>query len=100
MLFLYVLGFLAAIATAKLLKSSVLKSAAVPFVLELPEYRQPDLAFDRSPPARPLKGLPAAGGNGHPGSFFTGLGPDASSTGPWPFSRTGTQRDRLPRTWN
>jgi len=41
MLSLYVLGFLAAIVTAKLLKSSVLKSAAVPFVLELPEYRRP-----------------------------------------------------------
>jgi ferrous iron transport protein B len=41
MLLLYVLGFLAAIATARLLKSSVLKSAAVPFVLELPEYRRP-----------------------------------------------------------
>ena len=43
MLSLYVLGFLAAIATAKLLKSSVLKSAAVPFMLELPEYRRPTL---------------------------------------------------------
>jgi ferrous iron transport protein B len=41
MLSLYVLGFLAAIATAKILKSSILKSAAVPFVLELPEYRCP-----------------------------------------------------------
>jgi ferrous iron transport protein B len=41
MLSLYVLGFLAAIVTAKLLKSSVLKSAAAPFVLELPEYRWP-----------------------------------------------------------
>jgi ferrous iron transport protein B len=43
MLSLYVLGFLAAIATAKLLKSSILKSAAVPFMLELPEYRRPTL---------------------------------------------------------
>ena len=41
MLSLYVLGFLVAIVTAKLLKSSVLKSAASPFVLELPEYRTP-----------------------------------------------------------
>src|SRR5208337_220520 len=41
MLLLYALGFLAAIATARLLKSSILKSAAVPFVLELPEYRCP-----------------------------------------------------------
>jgi len=43
MLSLYVLGFLVAIATAKLLKSSILKSAAVPFMLELPEYRYPTL---------------------------------------------------------
>jgi ferrous iron transport protein B len=43
MLLLYVLGFLAAIATAKVLKSSVLKSTAAPFVLELPEYRWPTL---------------------------------------------------------
>ena len=41
MMMLYMLGFLVAIATAKILKSSVLKSAAVPFVLELPEYRCP-----------------------------------------------------------
>jgi len=41
MLSLYLLGFLAAIVTAKILKSSVLKSSAAPFVLELPEYRWP-----------------------------------------------------------
>jgi len=41
MLSLYVLGFVAAIATAKILKSSVLRSSAAPFVLELPEYRWP-----------------------------------------------------------
>lgn len=43
MMFLYVMGFLAAVWTAKILKSSVLKSASVPFVLELPEYRWPTL---------------------------------------------------------
>ena len=43
MLFLYVLGFGAAIGTAKLLKSSILQSTAAPFVLELPEYRWPTL---------------------------------------------------------
>jgi ferrous iron transport protein B len=43
MLLLYVLGFVAAIGTAKILKSSVLKSTAAPFVLELPEYRWPTL---------------------------------------------------------
>jgi len=41
MLLLYVLGFAAAIGTAKVLKSSVLKSTPAPFVLELPEYRWP-----------------------------------------------------------
>jgi ferrous iron transport protein B len=40
---LYVLGFLAAIMTARLLKSSVLKSERVPFVLEMPPYRWPTL---------------------------------------------------------
>jgi ferrous iron transport protein B len=44
MLGLYVIGFLAAVLTAKLLKSSVLKSGHTPFVLELPPYRQPKLS--------------------------------------------------------
>src|ERR1700761_111782 len=38
---LYVLGFVAAVLTAKLLKSSILKSERVPFVLEMPPYRWP-----------------------------------------------------------
>jgi ferrous iron transport protein B len=38
---LYLLGFLAAFATARLLKSSILKSEKTPFVLELPPYRWP-----------------------------------------------------------
>jgi ferrous iron transport protein B len=42
MLSLYVLGFLAAVATARLLKSSILKSGRTPFVLELPPYRRPN----------------------------------------------------------
>jgi ferrous iron transport protein B len=41
MLGLYVLGFLAAVTTARLLKSSVLKSHGNPFVMELPTYRWP-----------------------------------------------------------
>ena len=41
MLGLYVVGFLAAVATARLLKSSVLKSHSSPFVMELPTYRWP-----------------------------------------------------------
>jgi len=40
---LYVIGFLAAVVTARLLKSTVLKSARAPFVLEMPPYRWPTL---------------------------------------------------------
>ena len=51
---LYVLGFATAIVTAKVLKSSVLKSERTPFVLEMPPYRMPTLRslgirlYDRS----------------------------------------------------
>jgi len=38
---LYVLGFVAALATARVLKSTILKSDRTPFVLELPPYRWP-----------------------------------------------------------
>ena len=41
MLSLYALGFLAALVTARLLKSSVLKASPTPFILELPQYRWP-----------------------------------------------------------
>jgi ferrous iron transport protein B len=41
MLSLYVLGFLAAMVTARLMNSSVMKASSVPFVLELPQYRWP-----------------------------------------------------------
>jgi ferrous iron transport protein B len=40
---LYVLGFLAAFGTARLLKSSVLKSEGAPFLMEMPPYRWPTL---------------------------------------------------------
>jgi ferrous iron transport protein B len=40
---LYVLGFLAAVVTARMLKSSVLKSVQAPFLLEMPSYRWPTL---------------------------------------------------------
>ena len=43
MLSLYLLGFLAALVTARLLKSSILKAASAPFILELPQYRLPTL---------------------------------------------------------
>ena len=38
---LYLLGFLAAVVTARLLKSSVLKSAQAAFLMEMPSYRWP-----------------------------------------------------------
>jgi ferrous iron transport protein B len=41
MLSLYALGFLAALITAKMLNSSVMKANAAPFILELPQYRWP-----------------------------------------------------------
>jgi ferrous iron transport protein B len=41
MLGLYALGFLAALFTAKLLNSSVMKASSAPFILELPQYRWP-----------------------------------------------------------
>jgi ferrous iron transport protein B len=41
MLSLYALGFLAALVTARMLNSSVMKSVPTPFILELPQYRWP-----------------------------------------------------------
>src|ERR1041384_4714059 len=41
MIGLYVLGFLAAVVTAKVLKSSILRSGRTPFLLEMPSYRWP-----------------------------------------------------------
>ena len=43
MLALYVIGFLAAVGTARLLKSTILKSTRTPFMLEMPPYRWPTL---------------------------------------------------------
>jgi ferrous iron transport protein B len=43
MLGLYLAGFVAAMTTAWLLKSSILKSSDAPFILELPQYRMPTL---------------------------------------------------------
>jgi len=43
MLLLYVLGFAAAVITARLLKSTVLKSQRSSFILEMPPYRLPTL---------------------------------------------------------
>jgi len=41
MMGLYLAGFIAAMTTAFLLKSSILKSSDAPFILELPQYRMP-----------------------------------------------------------
>ncbi len=41
LLSLYILGFLAAVVTARALKSSILKSGRTPFLLEMPSYRWP-----------------------------------------------------------
>jgi ferrous iron transport protein B len=41
MLSLYFIGFLAALVTARLLNSRVMKAANAPFILELPQYRWP-----------------------------------------------------------
>lgn len=43
MIGLYILGFVAAFGTAKLLKSSILRSGRTPFILEMPPYRRPNL---------------------------------------------------------
>jgi len=43
MLGLYALGFLAALVTARMLNSSVMKASPAPFILELPQYRWPTL---------------------------------------------------------
>lgn len=43
MLGLYLAGGVAAFTTARLLKSSILKSSETPFILELPQYRMPTL---------------------------------------------------------
>jgi ferrous iron transport protein B len=54
MIGLYALGFLAAVVTARVLKSSILRSGRTPFVLEMPSYRWPTVQslglrlFDRS----------------------------------------------------
>jgi ferrous iron transport protein B len=43
MIGLYALGFIIAVITARVLKSSVLKSGRTPFLLEMPSYRWPTL---------------------------------------------------------
>ncbi len=44
MLGLYVIGFVMAVLTARLLKSTILKSKDAPFIMEMPPYRWPTMA--------------------------------------------------------
>jgi ferrous iron transport protein B len=44
MLGLYVLGFVMAVLTARVLKSTVLRSKDTPFILEMPPYRRPQVS--------------------------------------------------------
>ena len=57
---LYVLGFLAALFTARILKSSVLKSERNSFVLEMPPYRWPTVQSLGLRLRRSLKGVSPA----------------------------------------
>ena len=76
---LYVLGFLAAIVTARLLKSTVLKSTRSPFMLEMPPYRWPTVTslvlrlIDR------VEGVPAARRHGDSGGGDRPVGAGASA---------------------
>ena len=67
MLWLYVLGFVAALATAWLLKSSILKASSAPFILELPQYRLPTSAFAGAAADGSRQGFREAGGHGDSG---------------------------------
>ena len=73
MLSLYVLGFLAALVTARLLKSSILKASSAPFILELPQYRLADAALDRAAVARPRPRLCAADWDSNSGGYVCAL---------------------------
>ena len=66
MLGLYVLGFVAAVVTARVLKSSILKSGRTPFLLEMPSYRWPTVQSIGLRLLRPLEGVSAARRNGDP----------------------------------
>ena len=79
MLGLYLIGFLAALFTARVLKSSILKSKDVPFLLELPPYRWPTLRSLGHAPLRPLESIRMARRNRNPGGFAAAGSSDQSS---------------------
>ena len=60
MIGLYALGFAVAVATARVLKSSILKSGHTPFLLEMPSYRWPTVQSLGTAAAGPLQGFSAA----------------------------------------
>ncbi len=66
MLGLYLAGFVAAMTTAWLLKSSILKSSETPFILELPQYRMPTLRSLTLRAVGPRADLPAQRRNDYP----------------------------------
>ena len=79
MLGLYVAGFVAAFTTARLLKSSILKSSETPFILELPQYRMPTLHSLGAAPHRSRAHLHDDRRHHHPRRHAGALGARASA---------------------
>ncbi len=83
MLSLYVLGFLAAVLTARLLKSSILRSERTPFVLEMPPYRWPKAIATGAAAAGSVKDFPAPRGHGDPDGRRSVVGVAARASSEW-----------------
>ena len=94
MLALYVLGFLMAVITARLLKASVLKSKNAPFILEMPPYRWPTVASLGLRVVQPGQGVCVSRRNRHPGRVPHSLGADQSSHAPRPTAPAAGQPHR------
>ncbi len=77
MLGLYLAGFVAAMTTARLLNSSILRASDAPFILELPQYRMADVAFVGAAAGRSRAHLPASGWDNHPLRHAGALGAGA-----------------------
>ena len=103
MLSLYVAGFVAAMTTARLLKSSILKSSETPFILELPQYRMPTPTLARPAPGGSRAHLHATGRHHHLCRHAGALGAGASAChshrrqARYAAPRTGRQPHRPPR---
>ncbi len=80
---LYVVGFLAAVVTARLLKSTVLKSARAPFVLEMPPYRLAHAAIHRTAAARSRARISAPRGYRNPGRRHRAVGAGEPASARW-----------------